>query len=408
MPNAMTIQQTQNGQRKNGKKMKKTLLILTVATLTAAFGGTAFFFGTGKSKQIQNDPTPKFTTASFQTVELGQPTLSLPTDTNKATKSSNTADCFTYECAYQQYLDMLEGKKPLDFKRAVFIYENTYLKGTLNYSEFSNHFTTVAQKLTDYINKKGIASYKTAAQYAIFSYMYEPSYLNDNQVFKYDFNDFLGDKDWTSMFVTKVMKTKTGNCHGLPYYYKLLSNELKAESFLAIAPNHMYIKHIDEKGKWVNIELTNGHLSSDAWMISSMGISAEAIKKGIYMDGLSEKESVALCLWDLAMGYQKDNGYDDFVLKCCNTVIKYYPTSITAIMTKQNCLQFIGKKQQQDAKKKGLKKETPEMIATHKEFKALDQQIKDLGYREMPQDLYEQWIKSVELEKQNTTTNNKN
>jgi hypothetical protein len=77
-------------------------------------------------------------------------------------------------------------------------------------------------------------------------------------------------------------------------------------------------------------------------------------------------------------------------------------------MTKQNCLQFIGKKQQADAKKKGLKKDTPEMIATHNQFKALDKQIKDLGYREMPQDLYEQWIKSVEMEKQNTTTNNKN
>ena len=308
-----------------------------------------------------------------------------------------------YETAVNEITEMLEGKKPLDFKRAVFIYENTYLKGTLNYDEFSNHFTTVANQLNDYINKKGIAGYKTAGQYAIFSYLYEPSALNDNQVFKYDFNDFMGDKDWTNMFVTKVIRTKNGNCHSLPYYYKILSDELKAESFLAIAPNHMYIKHIDENGKWVNVELTNGHLSSDAWMISSMGISAEAIKKGIYMDALSEKESVALCLWDLAMGYQKDNGYDDFVLKCCNTVIKYYPTSITVIMTKYNCLQAIGKKQQAEAKMKG-KKETPEMIATHKEFKALDKQIKELGYREMPQDLYEQWIKSVEEEKQKTSS----
>ncbi|MES2380962.1 MAG: hypothetical protein V4538_07970 [Bacteroidota bacterium] len=388
--------------------MKKITLILVAITLTAAFGMATVYLRTSNAKQLQNDPIEQIATASFQAVEQDNSTLAIPVDTSKVAQSRNSDDCFTYECAYQQYLAMLEGKKPLDFKRAVFIYENTYLKGALDYAEFSNHFTTVAQKLNDYINKKGIASYKTAAQYAIFSYMYEPSYLNDSQVFKYDFNDFLGDKDWTNMFVSKVMKTKMGNCHGLPYYYKLLSNELKAESFLAIAPNHMYIKHIDENGKWVNIELTNGHLSSDAWMISSMGISAEAIKKGIYMDGLSEKESIALCLWDLVMGYEKDNGYDDFVLKCCNTVIKYYPTCITALMTKQNCLQFIGKKQQAEAKKKGIKKNTPKMIATYKQFKALNQQIKKLGYREMPQDLYEQWIKSVENEKQNTTTNNKN
>lgn len=385
--------------------MKKLLSILTVTTLTAA-GATVLYFGTCTSGQPNSDP--KTLIASSQTIiQEVQQLTTVQTDTIKQqTKSTYNSDCFTYECAYQQYSDMLEGRKPVDFKRAVFIYENTYLKGTLNYNEFSNYFTQTASQLKDYINKKGIAGYKTAGQYAIFSFMYAPSYLNNNQVFKYDFNDFMGDKNWTNMFVTKVMKTKMGNCHGLPYYYKILANELNVEAYLAIAPNHMYIKHIDEKGKWVNIELTNGHVSSDAWMISSMGISSEAIKKGIYMDALTEKQSVALCLWDLAMGYQKDNGYDDFVLKCCNAVIKHYPTSITALMTKQNCISFIGKKQQEEAKKKGVKS-TPEMEKTHKEYVALNKQIEDLGYREMPQEQYEQWIKSVEDEKRKTTSNNK-
>ncbi|MFH1005585.1 MAG: hypothetical protein V1781_08890, partial [Bacteroidota bacterium] len=255
---------------RNFKTMKKLLLILTVTTLTAT-GATVLYFRTGKTEQTKTEPSQTISATSVQTVQQEQPVTPTQSDTVKQTKSVDNSDCFSYECAYRQYLDMLEGKKPLDFKRAVFIYENTYLKGTLNYDEFSNHFATVAKQLRDYINKKGIAGYKTAGQYAIFSYMYEPSILNDNQVFKYDFNDFMGDKDWTSMFVTKVIRTKNGNCHGLPYYYKLLSDELNAESFLAIAPNHMYIKHIDENGKWVNVELTNGHLSSDAWMISSMG-----------------------------------------------------------------------------------------------------------------------------------------
>jgi hypothetical protein len=64
--------------------MKKTILILSVTTLTVAFGATAFFMGTGKSKQIQNDPTPKFTTASLQTIEKEQSQVSVPTDTIKA------------------------------------------------------------------------------------------------------------------------------------------------------------------------------------------------------------------------------------------------------------------------------------------------------------------------------------
>jgi len=52
MLNAMTTHQTHNGQRKSGKTMKKTLLFLTVTTLTAALGTTSCYFGT-KNPQTQ-------------------------------------------------------------------------------------------------------------------------------------------------------------------------------------------------------------------------------------------------------------------------------------------------------------------------------------------------------------------
>ncbi|MCB0736549.1 MAG: hypothetical protein KDC92_03480, partial [Bacteroidetes bacterium] len=132
--------------------------------------------------------------------------------------------------------------------------------------------------------------------YAIFHYMFESSILNDSQLYKYDFEDFMGSEDWEKMFVHKIIKTKSGNCHGLPYYYKILADEIGVESHLALAPNHMYIKHLDENNHWVNVELTNGSISSDAWLITSLGISTEAIKSGIYMDPLSEEQSVALCV----------------------------------------------------------------------------------------------------------------
>jgi hypothetical protein len=385
--------------------MKKiTTIIVSLRTLTV-LGATVYYLGRIEKLKEKFAPT-KAGNSIVQKVQIAENSkVKLQTNKINTSKKNEKKDCFTYECAYLEYLAMLEEEKNLDFKRAVFIYENTYQKGKLSYENFSNHFSELAIKLNDFIIKKGISNYKTAGQYAIFSFMYEPSELNNYEIFKYDFDDFLGDKDWTNMFVTKVMRTKTGNCHGMPYFYKILSNELGVESFLAIAPSHMYIKHIDEKGKWVNIELTNGHISTDAWVISSMGISAEAIKKGIYMDALTEKQSVALCLWDLAMSYEREYGYDEFVLKCCNTVIKHYPTSITALMTKQNCLQAIGKKQQEDAKRKGIVI-TTEIENIHKEYQVLHKQIKELGYREMPQDLYERWINSVEEEKQNSSKQN--
>lgn len=65
MPNAMTTQQTQNGQRKNGKTMKKTFLIFTVTTLTATLGSNAFYFGTV-------NPQTQETTQKADTVQTRQ------------------------------------------------------------------------------------------------------------------------------------------------------------------------------------------------------------------------------------------------------------------------------------------------------------------------------------------------
>lgn len=304
-----------------------------------------------------------------------------------------------YELAYNQLSDMLEGKKPLDYKKAVFIVEDTYLNNTLNYKEFSNYFTTLAQQIKEYIANKGLQKHKTAYHYGIFSYMTEPSYLNNEQTCTYDFEDIMGDQDWTKMFVTKLIKTKKGNCNSLPTFYKIMAEELKIEAFLAEAPNHLYIKHLDENNKWVNLELTNGHPSSDAWMISSLGISAEAIKQGIYMNGLTLKQSVALCLFNLAGAYTKEYGNDFFVLKCTNQVYKHYPTGIHNLMAKYNCLHDIGKKLQQEAQSKGIK--TSELMdANYREFKITAQYINKLGYRELPADKYEEWVKSVENEKE--------
>ena len=33
--------------------------------------------------------------------------------------------------------------------------------------------------------------------------------------FRYDFEDFFGEKNWEKMFVTKLLATRKGNCHGI-------------------------------------------------------------------------------------------------------------------------------------------------------------------------------------------------
>lgn len=96
------------------------------------------------------------------------------------------------------------------------------------------------------------------------------------------------------MFVSTLMVTRKGNCHSLPLFYKLLTEELGEKSWLALAPNHAYIKLHNQADGWYNVELTSGQFPTDVWIKASGYIHTDAIRNGIYMDTLSLKATVLL------------------------------------------------------------------------------------------------------------------
>ncbi|WP_035331625.1 hypothetical protein [Dysgonomonas capnocytophagoides] len=301
--------------------------------------------------------------------------------------------------AYDEIDRMLDGKDSLSVKRAEFLVEWAYMEGQLNYDTFCYQIDSVTTMLSQFILANGLQQYKTAGNFALFEYFTKPNTLNGNIPFKYDFEDFAGENDFTKLFVTKVMRTHTGQCTSLPLYYKILADELGADAYIALAPNHMYVKHLSEDGKWVNIELTNGHFSTDAWMISSMDISAESIKNKVYLDALDDKKTVAHILTTLAQAYKKKYGYDYFTLKCVNKTIEYFPQNMPALFIKFNTHLYFG---QQYISKYG------EVASTfnsnnYKEYKATKALIENLGYRELSAENYQKWLDSMddELKKQN-------
>ena len=44
--------------------------------------------------------------------------------------------------------------------------------------------------------------------------------------FRYNYDDFAGQKDWSNMFVSKMIETHKGNCHSMPFLYKMIMDEL--------------------------------------------------------------------------------------------------------------------------------------------------------------------------------------
>jgi len=224
---------------------------------------------------------------------------------------------YHFKQAIDEITDMLEDRKPIDFKRAVFLTENTYYNGQLDYTEFCNQLDQITAKLTQMITNKGLQGYKTAGNWAIFSFMTEKIPENNFQPMQYDFENFMGEDDYESFMVSTLLTTKKGNCHSLPYLYKILADEVNVEAFVATAPMHVYIKHKDVQGKWWNLELTSGTFSRTSFIIKSFNVSDAGMESGLYMKPLDGKELLVLCLSDLMDYYEKKTGkyYGELVQK---------------------------------------------------------------------------------------------
>lgn len=313
-----------------------------------------------------------------------------------------------YQQAYEIIDSMLTGNSPLNFKKSVFITENAFFNGQMSYLKFDREIKSLMNIIqivrnTNPIIYDELDKNNVEINAAIFKVMtdtipilIDTSNLLFHYPFSYDFEDMWGINDWGSMFVSKLLITQKGNCHSLPYLYKILSEELGAQSYLAFAPNHIYIKLHSKKTGWYNTELTSAIFPVDAWIMASGYVYLDAIRNGLYMDTLSLKQSVANCLLDLAQGYQKKFGESnpEFVMKCCETVLKYHPVNVNAMLTKAEAQKhFIDIKM----KEKGVKK--PEELFTDNSIMVMYEDMEKtyvklhtMGYRRMPEEMYMQWM----------------
>jgi hypothetical protein len=319
-----------------------------------------------------------------------------------------------YTKAYDRINKMLSGEEPLSFVNAVFSTEDAYYEGKLNTDIFNQKLEILLQMIT-YISNPNLIEYEgkdkdfITQHAAIFRVMTDSVFIAIDSAttlihlpYVYNFEDAWGHDDWTKMFVSKLMVTGNGNCHSLPYLYKILADELGVPCHLAFAPNHIYIKIYSQKTGWYNTELTSATFPIDAWIMASGYVTLDAIQNGLYMDTLGNKQSVANCLVDLAQGYQRKYSKEnpEFVIKCCNTALKYHPANVNAMLTKSEAQKFYIQLQM---KKHNIKK--PQDIFSDNEIKAMYAEMEktyvklyELGYRRMPEEMYLQWINLLKNE----------
>ncbi|MDN3672852.1 hypothetical protein QWY99_07285 [Flavobacterium branchiarum] len=318
---------------------------------------------------------------------------------------SNLKGTEYYRNVYDKMLTL--NKENFSVKDVNFEIENAYFENKLDKDLFDK---TIKQTGKFLIAKMKELNYDVNSNalknFMLFEFFTQPLEVNGFKEkhfpIKYDFEDYSGNKDLSKMFVTKLMRTGTGQCHSMPLYYLILAEEIGAKAYLALSPNHMYIKFQDETGKWYNLELTRGVYTVSSFILNSGFIKAEAIQNRIYMKGLSKQQLLSQFYTDLAVGYVQKYGYDGFIEKVINKAIELYPNNINANMLKANYdnafFRYVTNKigiNPEDNKELQKINAYPQAVHLLNKSNKQYKRIKDLGYQHMPAEAYENWLGSL-------------
>ena len=300
-----------------------------------------------------------------------------------------------FDIAIEEIDKMLKGEEPLSFQRAVYLVENAYYEGIISWKEYNNEILRIKPVLNKMIDDRNLRQFKTAGNWAVFTYMSDSIPENNFRPYQYDFENFMSETDLESSMVSRLLKTKKGNCRALPYFYKILANEVNVEAYIAIAPMHCYVKHRDEQGNWWNLEMTTGSFSRSSFIMETFNITEAAIESGLFMKSLTEIESVAYCIYDLLCFYEQKTGRysDDFVKKCYEIGLQYYPNSQLQI-SKGNDLKYRLDDKMNNMGLKSYREivNFPELMS---EFKIMDKTFKylsEIGYSTVKHEEYEKMV----------------
>jgi regulator of sirC expression with transglutaminase-like and TPR domain len=171
---------------------------------------------------------------------------------------------------------------------------------------------------------------------AVRRYIYVSGDWNGYNPFQYDLSDPLGSK-MANKLLTTYLATHRGNCVSMPILFVALAQRLGLNATLSTAPNHMFVKYIDDvTGKVINLETTSGaYPSRDVWIRQIMPMTDEAIANGIYMKTLSKKETLAV-MADIVLEHEfLEKRYQE-AWDVAEVLRPYYPNNLAVLLVPTN------------------------------------------------------------------------
>jgi hypothetical protein len=314
-----------------------------------------------------------------------------------------------YHSAMNEIKDMLDGKTPLSYEKAIFLMENAYYENKISYEVFQNtidyysdkiKFLSECRRENPLITKSlletendQLKNHNTASlNYAIFSFITDTTdllerfdstakklYFKKHFPCQYSITDPFGTEDWKNTQIINLIKNHTGNCFAFSSLFKVFSERLSTNANLCTAPGHVYIKHANNKGIYFNVELATRAFPGTGSLKMLTYTTNDALKNDLSLRELDLKQSVVLCLVYLAKGYEYKFGIksDEFTLQLAELALRHDAFSLNAMLLKAGILEEKLLRSQTNLAQ--AKKEID-----FKEYEQLISKLYTLGYREMP------------------------
>jgi len=320
-----------------------------------------------------------------------------------------------YHKAFKQLSAM--DRNNYSVKDATFIIENAYYEQKESKERFNQIIKETGEFLLQKMNDFGYdMNNNLAKNFILFRFFSDTLQVKGKDLkhfpINYDFDDYMGKNEWSKMFVNKLLYANTGQCNSMPRLYIILADEIGAEAYLNLAPNHTYIKFKDETNYWYNVELTNHMFTTNTMVLNSGYIKSEALNNGVYMKNLSKKELFSQMLTDFALGYTHKFGYDEFVKTIIDEALELYPNSINANMMLANYqtqkFEYVMQQHQINPRNKQELQNIryfPKAIELLNKVNNQYDKIDNLGYELMSAQAYEKWLASLKNSKEKQISN---
>lgn len=180
---------------------------------------------------------------------------------------------------------------------------------------------------------------------AIKKYLYENGPWNEYRPYHYDFDDPMGTKIHNKL-LTNYLASRKGNCISMPFLFIILGQRLRIDVTASTAPLHVLVKYTDSAtGVTINLETTSGaNLMRDEWYRKQMPMTDQAIANKLYLQKLTQRETVVVMGTVLAEHYFLRQAFDK-VTALSDVALTYYPHYPNAMIMNGNAYYRLLEKQ---------------------------------------------------------------